>query len=149
MDWAFTKWSNELCFLVHVISYNVVVLDTQYMESSVVELTKNTGDLGLIPSPVTYYSSPSSITTYMYFIYSADRHPVFINDQLLWLEQRPTAVSECDQWLHHSPLWGHRPAPLLSGITDQHLQALQTHLLHEWVSLHHIFYQRPLSLFYW
>lgn len=91
-------------FLVHVISYNVVVLATQYMESSVVKLTKNTGDLGLIPSPVTYYLSPSSITTYMYFIYSADRHTVFVNDQLLWLEQRPAAVPECDQWLHHSPL---------------------------------------------
>lgn len=35
------------------------------MESSVVELTRNTGVLGLIPSPVTYYSSPASITAYL------------------------------------------------------------------------------------
>lgn len=69
MDWAFTKWSNELYFLAHVISYNVVVLATQYMESSVVELTKNTGDLGSIPSPVIYYSSPTGMTTFMYLYY--------------------------------------------------------------------------------
>lgn len=35
------------------------------MESSVVELTMNTGVLGLIPSPDTYYSSPASITAFL------------------------------------------------------------------------------------